>query len=170
MTGEPYHNAIVWNDTRTQGICDRISQLHQDLVHKKTGLPIATYFSASKILYLLDAIPGLRSDAEKGYALFGTIDSWLIWQLSGGKVHATDVTNASRTLLMNLASLTWDDELLAIFNIPRKMLPEIKSSSEVYGVVRPEIGSLAGVKIAGVLGDQQAALVGQTCFNVGETK
>jgi len=167
-TGVPYYKAIVWNDNRTSDICDRFKE-YKELVRAKTGLPVAPYFSCSKLIYLLENVSGLRAAAENGDALFGTIDTWLTWKLTAGKVFATDVTNASRTLLMNLETLEWDDELLALFDIPKAMLPEIKSSSEVYGVVE-SISELHNVPIAGVLGDQHAALFGQTCFHVGEAK
>jgi glycerol kinase len=171
-TGKPYHNAIVWNDTRTSELCDRLTSTlvgGKDTFRNKTGLPIATYFSASKLMYLLDTVSGLRESAEKGDALFGTIDSWLIFKLTCGKVHATDVTNASRTMLMNLETLQWDEEVLATLKIPKAMLPEIRSSSEVYGKVL-SIPGLTAVPIAGVLGDQHAALFGQTCFETGDAK
>ena len=165
-TGVPVHNAINWEDTRTDQLCRRLAdEFGQDRFRQKTGLPASTYFSGPKVRWLLDHIPGLRARAERGEVLFGTMDSWLIWNLCGR--HATDVTNASRTLLMNLETLNWDDELLAVIGVPRAMLPEIRPSSEIYG----EAGAaLAGVPVASVLGDQHAALVGQTCFNPGEAK
>lgn len=169
-TGQPYHNAIVWNDTRTQSLCDDWARSHEIIVRSTTGLPIASYFSASKLKYLLDFIPNLRADAESGIALFGTIDTWLIWNLTGGLAHVTDVTNASRTMLMDLKSLKWSMELLELFSIPAKMLPEIKSSSEIYGRTQVDESDLSGIPITGILGDQHAALVGQTCFNSGEAK
>lgn len=177
-SGKPYNNAIVWNDTRTRSICDRLSKIGgQDRFRSKTGLPLATYFSFSKLIYLLETVPCLLEDALRGDALFGTIDTFLIWKLTGGKVHATDVTNASRTLLMNLSTLEWDDEILAAFKIPLRMLPAIFSSSEVFGLVATSspsnnygIDAVAGVPIGGVLGDQQAALFGQTCLRVGDAK
>ena len=190
-TGVPYHRAIVWNDTRTAGICDHLIQVHggnADYFREKTGLPIASYFSATKIMCLLKAVPGLREDAEKGKALFGTIDSWLMWKLTNGKVHATDVTNASRTMLMNLKSLDWDEEILKELNIPRAMLPSIRPSSGLFGhadTTESRSGDEGGsedrdatahysryhnVPISGVLGDQQAALFGQICFHKGEAK
>lgn len=166
-TGRPVYNALVWQDTRTDQICNTLAQAGgQDRWRAKTGLPLATYFSGPKIKWILDHVDGVREKAEKGQVLFGNIDTWLIWNLTGG-VHVTDVTNASRTLLMNLHTLTWDDEILATLNIPRAMLPEIKPSSYCYGQGR---GDCAGVTIAGDLGDQQAALFGQTCFSVGEAK
>lgn len=159
-TGKPYHNAIVWQDTRTDKICMSLENKNE-LFKEKTGLPIATYFSGPKIKWLLDNVKGLRKAAENGDAIFGNMDSWIIWNLTGGK-HITDVTNASRTMLMNLKTLDWDNELLEILNIPRKMLPEICSSSEIYG--KTKTGFENEIPISGILGDQQAALFGQTCF------
>lgn len=180
-TGAPYHNAIVWNDNRTGDICNYLSAEHgKDRFRSKTGLPIATYFSASKLVYLLETVPGLRVDAEAGNALFGTIDCWLIWKLSGNKVHKTDVTNASRTLLMNLETLQWDPEILRELKIPLCMLPAIHASNHHFGSVDASSNRLDGaaanysrydgVSITGVLGDQQAALFGQTCFLSGDAK
>ncbi|MGJ0511344.1 glycerol kinase GlpK [Methylocystis sp.] len=170
-TGAPLHHAIVWMDTRTQAAVDRIAaQGLGDLVRAKTGLPLATYFSALKLGWLLDEIPGARERAAQGAALFGTIDSWIIWNLTGGPGggrHLIDATNASRTQLMNLETLQWDQELLRIFDIPAACLPKICSSSEVYGEC---VGALAGVPLAGALGDQHAALLGQACVNVGDAK
>jgi glycerol kinase len=169
-TGKPYYNAIVWQDVRTKDICKKIEEKHGDLINKKTGLKVNTYFSASKIKWILDNIKGVREDAEKGEAIFGTIDTWILWNLTGGVrngKHITEPTNASRTLLMNIDTLKWDDELLEIFNIPRAMLPEIKSSSEVYGRCK---GILENIPIGGILGDQQSALFGQTCFEKGDAK
>jgi glycerol kinase len=170
-TGQPVHNAIVWQDTRTDQICNELSaDGGQDRFRAKTGLPIATYFSGPKIKWILDNVDGARSKAESGDVVFGNIDTWVIWQLTGGPdsgVHVTDVTNASRTMMMNLETLDWDDEILGILGVPRAMLPEIKASSEVYGEAK---GDLAGISVAGDLGDQQAALFGQTCFAVGEAK
>lgn len=170
-TGRPVHNAIVWQDTRTDAICNRLAQDGgQDRFRDKTGLPLATYFSGPKIAWLLENVDGLRARAEKGEVLFGNIDTWLIWNLTGGPdggVHVTDVSNASRTMLMNLATLDWDEAILAAMGVPRAMLPEVRSSSEVYGEAR---GDLAGIPVAGDLGDQQAALFGQTCFSPGEAK
>ncbi|GLD97366.1 hypothetical protein PINS_up006050 [Pythium insidiosum] len=175
-TGKPLHNAIVWHDARTADIVHHLKNgagegfmgLGADRFRAVTGLPIATYFSAVKLIWLLENVPGLREKAEKGEALFGNIDTWLIWKLSGG-LHVTDVTNASRTNLMSLETLQWDDEILKCLNIPKAMLPEIRSSSEVYAK-GTEGSCLAGVPIAGDLGDQQAALFGQTCFSPGEAK
>lgn len=166
-TGAPLHNALVWMDARTQPLVDRfVAQGVGDLVRRKTGLPLATYFSALKLVWLLENVPDAREKAEGGEALFGTMDSWLIWSLTGGR-HATDATNAARTQLMNLSTLQWDEELLALFDIPRACLPDICSSSEVYG---PCVGALAGVPLAGALGDQHAALLGQACLKPGDAK
>jgi len=170
-TGEPVHNAIVWQDTRTDQICNELAaDGGQDRFRAKVGLPIATYFSGPKVKWILDNVEGARARAEAGNLVFGNIDSWCIWNLTGGTsggVHVTDVTNASRTMLMDLATLAWDDEILAIMGIPKSMLPEIRSSSQVYG---DATGTVAGIPVAGDLGDQQAALFGQTCFSVGEAK
>jgi glycerol kinase len=168
-TGRPVHNAIVWQDTRTDDICNSLAKKGgQDRFRLKTGLPLATYFSGPKIKWLLEDATGILSKALRGELLFGNMDTWLIWNLTGGEAHVTDVTNASRTLLMNLETLDWDDEILQALNIPPVMLPKIKSSSEVYGKVK--VGELAGIPIAGDLGDQQAALFGQTCYRAGEAK
>ena len=165
-TGEPVHNAIVWQDTRTDRLIRELGgEAGQERFRDRCGLPLATYFSGPKIRWLLDNVPGVRERAERGEVLFGTMDSWLIWNLTGR--HVTDVTNASRTMLMNLATLDWDDSLLDAIGVPRAMLPEIRSSSEVYGEGR---GVALGVPVASALGDQQAALFGQTCFAVGEGK
>lgn len=170
-TGQPYANAIVWQDTRTDQLCNELMREGGiDRFRARTGLPLATYFSGPKIAWLLEHVDGLRAAAERGDALFGTIDTFLIWHLTGGAdggVHRTDVTNASRTMLMNIETLEWDEEILALLGIPRQMLPRICSSSEIYGEAR---GDLAGVPVAGDLGDQHAAMVGQTCFRVGEAK
>jgi glycerol kinase len=170
-TGEPVYNAIVWQDTRTDQICNELAaDGGQDRFRAKVGLPIATYFSGPKVKWILDNVEGARARAEAGDLVFGNIDSWCIWNMTGGTnggVHITDVTNASRTMLMDLATLQWDDEILAIMGIPKSMLPEIRSSSQVYG---DATGVLAGIPVAGDLGDQQAALFGQTCFSVGEAK
>ena len=165
-TGSPVHNAINWEDTRTDQLCRELSRDGgQERFREKTGLPIATYFSGPKVRWLLDQVPELRERAEEGEVLFGTIDSWLIWNLCGR--HVTDVTNASRTMLMDLHTRQWDDELLDALGVPRAMLPEIRPSSEIYG----EAGEpLAGVPVASLLGDQHAALVGQTCFDPGDAK
>jgi len=171
-TGKPVANAIVWQDTRVAGDVAKFSRdPGQDFFRAKTGLPLATYFSALKICWLLENVPGIRSQAEAGNVLFGNIDTFLVWKLTGGPgkgVHVTDVTNASRTQLMDLKTLSWDQDILKTFGIPAQMLPRICSSSEIYAnAAEPE---LAGVPIAGILGDQQAALVGQTCFAAGEAK
>jgi glycerol kinase len=170
-TGAPLHNAIVWMDTRTQAAVDRLAEQGLgDLVRAKTGLPLATYFSALKLAWLFDEIPGACERATQGAAIFGTIDSWIIWNLTGGPNggrHIIDATNASRTQLMNLETLSWDEELLQIFDIPAACLPKICSSSEVYGEC---VGALAGVPLAGALGDQHAALLGQACVNAGDAK
>ena len=166
-TGSPAANAIVWQDTR---VGEQVSEFSRaggaDRFPAQTGLPLSTYFSSLKIRWLLENVPGAREQAEAGDLLFGTIDTFLMWRLTGR--HVTDCTNASRTQLMNLKTLDWDPELLAAFGIPRQMLPEIRSSSEVYGDATLE--AVAGVPVAGILGDQQAALVGQTCFRAGEAK
>ena len=163
-TGVPVAPAIVWQDTRTSSL---VSALDPTLVRDRTGLPPATYFSATKVQWLLDHVPGLRARAEKGEVLFGTMDSWLIWNLTGGKHHLTDVTNASRTMLMDISSLRWDASLVDLCTIPHSMLPGIRSSSEIYGAAD---SVLPGVPIAAAMGDQQAALFGQTCFAPGDAK
>ena len=165
-TGKPVHNAINWEDTRTDRLCRRlVEDFGHEPFRERTGLPVSTYFSGPKVRWLLDHSPGLRERAEAGELLFGTMDSWLLWNLCGR--HVTDVTNASRTLMMNIATLEWDDELLSMLGVPRTMLPEIRPSSEIYG----EAGiALTGVPVASVLGDQHAALVGQTCFSPGDAK
>ena len=172
-TGEPVYNAIVWQDTRTQSIVDRLAKDGGVERFKKTvGLPLATYFSGTKIVWILENVEGAREKAEAGDLLFGTTDSWVLWNLTGGKdggVHVTDVTNASRTLFMDLETLQWDDEILDIFGVPKSMLPEIKSSSEVYGKASDN-SLLREVPIAGILGDQQAATFGQAAFETGEAK
>jgi glycerol kinase len=165
-TGEPVHNAINWQDTRTDHLVRELAgDAGQDRFRERCGLPLATYFSGPKIRWLLDEVPGLLARAEAGEILFGTMDSWLIWNLTGR--HLTDVTNASRTMLMNLRTLDWDDVLLDAVGVPRAMLPEIRPSTEIYGEAREP---LAGLPVAAALGDQQAALFGQTCFALGETK
>jgi glycerol kinase len=175
-TGRPYYNAIVWQDTRTDRIASALDRDERgDVIRRKAGLPPATYFSGGKIQWILENVDGVREAAEKGDAIFGNTDSWIIWNLTGGRnggVHVTDPTNASRTMLMDLETLQWDDELLGFFDIPRSMLPEIKPSStaEPYGVTRAD-GPFSGeVPITGILGDQQAATVGQVCFAPGEAK
>ncbi len=167
QTGKTYGNAIVWQDTRTREICDKLAELGgKDRFREKCGLPLATYFSGPKIKWMLDNIPGLREAAMRGDAIFGTVDTFLIWNLTGG-MHITDVTNASRTMLMDLQTLDWDVETLEIMEIPPQMLPEIRPSSQVFGLAK---GLLENVPIAAALGDQQAALFGQTCFSPGEAK
>lgn len=168
-TGEPIHNAIVWQDRRTSDMCDEIRRSHDDLVRAKTGLEVDAYFSASKIKWLLDTIPDARARATAGDLAFGTVDTWLIWKFTGGRLHITDVSNASRTMLFNISTLQWDDELLTIFDTPREMLPDVRSSSETYGEIETP-GELKGIRLAGIAGDQQAALFGQGCFDVGSTK
>ncbi|MDT0323011.1 glycerol kinase GlpK [Streptomyces millisiae] len=171
-TGEPVHNAIVWQDTRTDALCRELGRnVGQDRFRRETGLPLASYFAGPKIRWLLDNVPGLRERADRGELLFGTMDSWVIWNLTGGPeggVHVTDVTNASRTLLMNLRTLDWDQRIVSSIGVPPSVLPEIRSSAEVYGTAKG--GVLDGVPVASALGDQQAALFGQTCFGVGEGK
>jgi glycerol kinase len=169
QTGEPIHNAIVWQDRRTSENCDRVRASHGDIIRAKTGLETDAYFSASKIKWLLDNIDSVREKAEAGDLAFGTVDTWLVSQLTGGRRHITDVSNASRTMLFDINTLEWDSELLSIFDIPRAILPEVLSSSEIYGeIVHPE--ELRGIPIAGIAGDQQAALFGQACFDRGSTK
>ncbi len=175
-TGRPYYNAIVWQDTRTDRIASALEREGKgDVIRRKAGLPPATYFSGGKLQWILENVDGVREDAEKGDALFGTTDSWLIWNLTGGPdggVHVTDPTNASRTMLMDLETLDWDDELLSFFNVPKQMLPAIRPSSNpgLFGTTRAD-GPLGGeVALTGVLGDQQAATVGQVCFRPGEAK
>ncbi|WP_129838607.1 glycerol kinase GlpK [Streptomyces sp. RFCAC02] len=171
-TGEPVHNAIVWQDTRTDALCRELGRnVGQDRFRRQTGLPLSSYFAGPKIRWLLDNVDGLQERAERGELLFGTMDSWVIWNLTGGVnggVHVTDVTNASRTLLMNLRTLEWDESICASIGVPLSVLPEIRSSAEVYGTAKG--GALDGVPVASALGDQQAALFGQTCFSVGEGK
>ncbi len=169
-TGEPVYNAIVWQCRRTSGICDDLkAQGLTDLFRQKTGLVIDAYFSATKIKWILDHVPGLRDRAEKGDILFGTVETWLIWRLTRGKVHVTDYSNASRTMLFNILDLRWDDEILEILDIPKKMLPEARPSSEIYGETDASFFG-AAIPIAGAAGDQQAALFGEACFNAGEAK
>ncbi|MCW2758508.1 MAG: glpK, partial [Nocardioidaceae bacterium] len=173
-TGTPYHHAIVWQDTRTDKIAKALKDAgHDEVVCRKSGLPPAAYFAGGKLQWILENVDGVRADAEAGHAVFGTVDTWLIWWLTGGPdggLHLTDVTNASRTMLMDLESLAWDDELLALFDVPKQMLPEIRSSSEKYGVTSAD-GPFGGeVPVAGDLGDQHAALFGQACFEPGTCK
>lgn len=177
-SGRPFCNAVVWQDTRTSGVISRLAEEGgTDRFREKVGLPLSAYFSGSKIQWILDNVDGVRDAAERGDALFGTVDSWLIWQLTGGAdrekaVHVTDVSNASRTMLMDLKTLQWDEEMLDVFGVPRKMLPEIVSSSpeQPYGVTTSGGPFKAEVPVAGILGDQQAALFGQACFNPGSSK
>ncbi|HLR00920.1 MAG TPA: glycerol kinase GlpK [Sphingobacterium sp.] len=169
-TGEPVYNAIVWQDRRTADYCNEIAEQGFDkTIQEKTGLIIDAYFSASKIHWILENVDGARELAEKGQLAFGTVDSWLIWKLTEGKVHITDVSNASRTMLYNIHDLTWDKELLEIFDIPASLLPEVKSNSEVYAETSPAIIGSA-IPIAGIAGDQQAALFGQLCLDQGMVK
>jgi glycerol kinase len=172
-TGEPVYNAIVWQDTRTQSIVDRFASAGGvERFKQKVGLPLATYFSGTKIVWILENVEGAREKAEAGNLLFGNTDSWVLWNLTGGVdggVHVTDVTNASRTLFMDLETLQWDDEILGIFDVPRSMMPEIRSSSEIYGHAHTS-SLLREVPIAGILGDQQAATFGQAAFEQGEAK
>ncbi|MGV9665640.1 glycerol kinase GlpK [Nocardia niigatensis] len=175
-TGRPYYNAIVWQDTRTDRIVAEVEKAGRgDLIRERAGLPPAPYFSGGKLKWILDNVPGVRADAERGDALFGTPDSWIIWNITGGVhggVHVTDPTNASRTMLMDLETLDWDDELLAVFGVPRAMLPRIAPSSNPagFGTTYPGGPFKGSVPLAGVLGDQQAATVGQVCFQPGEAK
>lgn len=169
-SGVPLHNAIVWQDTRSQMILDRITPESAATITYKTGLPLAPYFSASKMSWMLEHSPLVGSAKDQQELLFGTIDSWLVWNLSEENIHVTDVSNASRTLLMNLETLQWDEELLSIFGIPQSSLAQIKSSSEVYGYTSPTGVFGARIPIAGIVGDQHAALLGQLCFNKGESK
>lgn len=167
-TGEPLYNAIVWQDRRTSDRCRALkAQGAEEKVSERTGLLLDPYFSATKLEWLLDHIPGSRAKAERGEIAFGTVDAWLIYKLTAGKVHATDVTNASRTMLLNLKSLAWDDDMLALFNVPRALLPEVRDSAGDFGAT--ELFG-APIRILGVAGDQQAALFGQTCFNPGDVK
>ncbi|WP_225821842.1 glycerol kinase GlpK [Streptomyces naphthomycinicus] len=171
VTGKPVHNAVVWQDTRTAALCAELGGTDgPDRFRGRTGLPLAGYFSGPKVAWLLDHVPGLRRRAERGEIAFGTIDSWLIWNLTGGTEggrHVTDVTNGGRTLLMNLDTLQWDPSLLSAMNVPEAVLPEIRSSAEVYGTA---VGHLSGVPVAAALGDQQAAVFGQACYDVGSAK
>jgi len=169
-TGEPVYNAIVWQCRRTASICDDLAvRGWAERIRSKTGLVIDAYFSGTKVKWILDNVPGAREKAEQGRLRFGTVDSWLIWNLTGGRVHSTDYSNASRTMLFNLHTLAWDDEILAELGIPRSMLPQPLPSSHVYGETAPEVLG-APIPIAGVAGDQQSALFGQTCFKPGDAK
>ncbi|HWK59542.1 MAG TPA: glycerol kinase GlpK [Parapedobacter sp.] len=170
VTGRPIHPAIVWQDRRTASYCDKLKdQGHTEMIREKTGLLIDAYFSASKINWILDNVDGAREKAENGELAFGTVDSWLVWNLTGGEKHITDATNASRTMLYNINTLNWDDELLALFEIPRSLLPDVRSSSEVYGETAANILA-ARIPIAGIAGDQHAALFGQLCTQPGMVK
>jgi glycerol kinase len=169
-TGEPICNAIVWQDRRTADRCDHLAaDGYEDFVRERTGLVIDAYFSGTKIAWILDNVEGARAKAAEGRLAFGTIDTWLVWQLTGGRVHVTDVSNASRTMLFNIHTLQWDDELLRMLDVPANMLPEVRASSEVFGNVSSGLG-LGGVPIAGLAGDQQAALFGQMCVQPGMAK
>ena len=169
-TGEPVYNAIVWQCRRTAEYCDQLKAAgHGDMVRSKTGLLIDAYFSGTKLRWILENVPGARQKAEEGRLLFGTIETWLIWKLTGGKVHVTDYSNASRTMMFNINTLEWDDELLALLDVPKSMLPQPMPSSCIYGETLPTIFG-GPIKIAGAAGDQQSALFGQTCFKAGEAK
>jgi glycerol kinase len=172
-TGEPIHNAIVWQDRRTSAFCDRVSAQHADLIRPKTGLEVDAYFSASKLNWLLENVSGARELAERGELCFGTVDTWLLWKLTSsdgaGAIHATDVSNASRTMLFNIETLDWDNDLLNIFGVPYSLLPKVCRSSEIYGEVSA-IPELKGASIAALIGDQQAALFGQLCLEAGLSK
>ena len=168
-TGQPIHNAIVWQDRRTADFCERLkADGAGDTIQARTGLLIDAYFSASKIRWLLDHVPGARARAEAGALAFGTIDTWIAWNLTGGAEHVTDVSNASRTMLFNIHTLGWDDDLLQLFGVPASLLPSVRSSSETYGVAATS--PLGGIPIAGIAGDQQAALFGQMCRTPGMSK
>lgn len=168
-TGTPLYNALVWQDVRTQTTCEKLRSTHDsERIRYITGLPISTYFSGVKLRWLIDNVPSVRDALQDGSALFGTIDSWLVWNLSSEKAHVTDVTNAGRTMLMNVRSLKWEDELLDMIGVPRDALPEIRSCSEIVGHMAET--ALEGLPISGIIGDQQSALVGQSCFRIGEAK
>jgi len=169
-TGKPVYNAIVWQDRRTADFCDRLKREgHEEFIRERTGLVIDAYFSGSKVAWILDNVPGARARAEAGKLAFGTVDSWLVWQLTSNSTHVTDVTNASRTMLFNINTLKWDDDLLKLLRVPASMLPEVRSSSEIYGRVSTTLGA-GDVPIAGIAGDQQAALFGQMCVSSGMSK
>jgi len=169
-TGQPIHNAIVWQDRRAEPACALLrEQGHAELIQQRAGLLVDAYFSGTKLQWILNNVPGARAQAEAGALAFGTVDSWLMWQLTGGTVHATDVSNASRTMLFNIRTNQWDDELLALLDIPRQLLPEVRPSSADFGQVRPELLGQA-IRISGVAGDQQSALFGQACFSAGMAK
>ncbi|MBC7173986.1 MAG: glycerol kinase GlpK, partial [Polyangiaceae bacterium] len=170
-TGEPIHRAIVWQDRRTADHCRALrASGHEPLFSERTGLVLDPYFSGTKIAWILDAVPGARAKAASGDLCFGTIDSWLVYRLTGGKIHITDATNASRTLLYDLRVGSWDEELASLIDVPTAMLPEVRGSAEVYGTTHGVPGLPDGIPIAGIAGDQQAALFGQTCFGVGDAK
>lgn len=170
-TGQPIYNAIVWQSRQTSPLADKlIEDGHKEMFHKKTGLVIDSYFSATKIMWILDEVEGARERAKNGELLFGTIDTWLLWKLTDGEVHATDYSNASRTMLFNIHDLEWDEEILELLDIPKEMLPEVRSSSEIYGETAPHHFYGASVPVAGMAGDQQAALFGQTAFEKGMVK
>ena len=169
-TGEPIYNAIVWQDKRTASFCDELKAAGKsDMIRAKTGLVIDSYFSATKVKWILDNVDGARAKAEAGELAWGTIDSWLVWKMTQGKLHITDVTNACRSLIFNINSMSWDDELLDLFTIPKSMLPEVRQSSEVYGHTSPNFFANE-IPIAGIAGDQQAALFGQMCTQKGMVK
>lgn len=170
-TGQPVYNAIVWQSRQTMDICDDLKAKGlSDIFHRKTGLLIDAYFAGTKVKWILDNIEGAREKAEKGDLLFGTIDTWLVWKLTGGKAHVTDYSNASRTLMFNIRELKWDDELLEYLTVPKSMLPEVRPSSEVYGTTIPSVTQGVEIPVAGMAGDQQAALFGQACFKAGMAK
>src|SRR5436189_10631 len=169
-TGKPIYHAIVWQDRRTAAYCDELKAAgHANMIQEKTGLVIDAYFSATKLKWILDNVGGARAKAENGELAFGTIDSWLVWKLSGGNIHVTDVSNASRTMLLNIHTCQWDDELLKLFNIPGSVLPEVKASSKIYGTTASAVPEIK-IPIAGIAGDQQAALFGQMCTAPGMVK
>ena len=169
-SGRPIHPAIVWQDRRAEPLCAQLREAgHGDWVRERTGLVIDAYFSATKIRWLLDQVPGARAAAERGELAFGTVDSWLLWQLTGGRVHATDVSNAARTLLLDIRTQRWDAELLALFDIPASLLPEVRPSSHVFGETLPELLG-AAIPVGGMAGDQQSALFGQACLSPGQAK
>ena len=169
-SGKPIYNAIVWQDRRTAAFCDQLKAAgHESLIQQRTGFLIDAYFSASKIRWILDNVPGARGLANAGRLAFGTVDSWLVWKLTSGRLHITDVSNASRTMLFNIHTCQWDADLLELFDIPASMLPEVRASSEVYGEVTTTLG-LGSIAIAGIAGDQQASLFGQRCISPGLAK
>ncbi len=170
-TGQPIHNAVVWQSRQSQPLCERLkAEGHEPLIRRTTGLLVDAYFSATKIRWILDQVPGAQARAERGELLFGTIDTWLVWNLTGGAAHVTDYTNAARTLLFNIHDLRWDDTLLALLDIPRAMLPDVRGSSEIHGHTRPQFFFDRQIPIAGIAGDQQAALFGHACFEPGMAK